>query len=107
MIRGSEEGATIFVEKVPFYEGAIPLAELGVESTLKPENIKVNHEATNEIKANARYQLCFDPQTSGGLMATIKASIAQKCLKKLHESGYTASTIIGHISDVSEDITIC
>ncbi len=107
MIRGSEEGATIFIEKVPFYDGAIPLAELGVESTLKPENIKVNHEATNEIKANARYQLCFDPQTSGGLMATIKASIAQKCIKKLHEAGYTDSTIIGHISEVSEDITIC
>ena len=107
MIRGSEKGATIFLEEMPFYDGAISLAELGIESTLKPENIKTSHKAAKEIKANARYQLCFDPQTSGGLLATLKASVAQKCLNKLHESGYTDSTIIGQISDISGDITIC
>ena len=107
MIQGSEEGATIFLEEVPFYDGAIPLAELGIESTLKPENIKINHIATDKIKASAKYQVCFDPQTAGGLLATLSASAADECLNNLIEAGYIKAAIIGRISSLSGELRIC
>lgn len=107
MIQGSEEGATIFLEKLPFYDGALPLAKLGIESTLKPENIKINHIATDKIKASTKYQVCFDPQTAGGLLATVSAQAADACLNNLIEAGYTKAAIIGQISSVSGELRIC
>ena len=107
MIQGSEEGATIFLKKLPLYDGVLALAELGIESTLKPENIKINHTATHKIKASTKYQVCFDPQTAGGLLATVSAPAADECLKKLIEAGYIKATVIGQISSVSGELRIC
>ena len=107
MIRGSGEGATIFIEKLPFYDGVLPLAKLGIESTLKPENIKINHIATDKIKASTKYQVCFDPQTAGGLLATVSAQAADACLNNLIEAGYIKAAIIGQISNLSGELRIC
>ncbi|MEL6815342.1 MAG: selenide, water dikinase SelD [Cyanobacteria bacterium J06598_3] len=45
------------------------------------------------------FQVLFDPQTSGGLLASIPANKTTECLSALHQLGYTASCCIGVVTD--------
>jgi selenide, water dikinase len=42
--------------------------------------------------------ICFDPQTSGGLLIAVGAERAAVLLARLHEVGVTAATVIGRVT---------
>jgi len=48
-----------------------------------------------------RFPLLFDPQTAGGLLATIPSQHAPACLQDLRQNGYPQATIIGEIAALS------
>ena len=50
-----------------------------------------------EFADHASYPLLFDPQTAGGLLASVPADRADSCLSKLRESGYTKAQEIGEV----------
>jgi selenide,water dikinase len=58
----------------------------------------------DELKAET-LDLLFDPQTSGGLMFSVKNSEASEVLKKLEDEGVVASAI-GKTTDKSETIEV-
>ena len=62
----------------------------GVFSSLQPANLRLKRGITNEAESlhHASYPLIFDPQTAGGLLASVPASKADACIKELVAMGY-------------------
>lgn len=99
MLQDSELQATLDLDSIPLLEGALTLSKQGLRSTLYPENIRYEAHFQNagDFQNHLRYPLLFDPQTSGGLLATIPKDRAEDCLTAFKESGNTTATQIGHI----------
>ncbi len=68
--------------------------------------------AIREVEAaakHARYPLIFDPQTAGGLLASVPGERAEQCLAELKCLGYAQAALVGTIrpeSDGLEPITL-
>ncbi len=89
---GQDRGARIKVSNLPVLPGSLACLESGVSSSLHAAN-----------RRSVRYQeapeIFYDPQTSGGLMVAVPASIADSCVASLRHAGYDAASIIGEVTD--------
>ncbi|NVK47755.1 MAG: selenide, water dikinase SelD [Rhodobacteraceae bacterium] len=94
--RASGVGAVIRLRDVPLLPGALSLAETGLRSTIFPANRA--YAAEYEGPETPETDLLFDPQTAGGLLASVSPMRAEKCLTALCEAGYEAA-IIGEITE--------
>jgi selenide,water dikinase len=105
MLNGADYGVNLYVDKIPFFDMAIPYAR---ESNYIPggtlANIKYNVAHVDMGKTEDWYQnLLFDPQTSGGLLISMPEGQADKYLEKL--SSYPLPvTIIGEVIDSENKI---
>lgn len=88
MCEASGVGATVRLDDVPLLDGALDLAEAGIRSSIYPDNrLDVRITAPD----TARAALMYDPQTCGGLLASLSRKDA---------AGLThPCTIIGEITD--------
>nr|WP_050524283.1 selenide, water dikinase SelD [Pseudorhodobacter wandonensis] len=95
MLEGAGLGATLNLDAVPLLHGAEDLAAMGIASTIAPANRAL---CLGRITApnSPRTALLYDPQTAGGLLATVPQSQAQITLDALIAAGEPAA-IIGHI----------
>jgi selenide,water dikinase len=103
MIKASEKEIAINVEinleAIAILDGAKETVAQGILSSLHPENFRVACQIHNlaEVQHHANFPLLFDPQTSGGLLASIPQNQAHDCLAALKDLGYPHSHIIGEI----------
>jgi selenide,water dikinase len=70
---------------------------------LQPQNVRLRR-AIQEVETVAQhplYPLLFDPQTSGGLLAAVPLSEAQRCVAALRAAGYDAADVIGFVTERS------
>ncbi|MCH8490931.1 MAG: selenide, water dikinase SelD [Oceanicaulis sp.] len=96
-------GAEIALDALPVLPGALELAGAGVRSSLFEDN-QAGAGPVDAPEGAAR-DLLFDPQTAGGLLATIPAAHANAVLAALHDAGEPAWRI-GVVSDEFEGIRV-
>lgn len=99
MTRPSGVDVELDLAALPVLEGAEQTVAAGVLSSLQPANVRLRRALRNqrEMVDHPRYALIFDPQTAGGLLASVPAARAQACLQRLRELGYRHAAAIGRV----------
>ena len=104
MLTQSGVGASIELDAVPIFDGALELSNAGVKSHLYDAN-RAAVQVT-EDRVHRRSRLLFDPQTAGGMLAAVPADRADAAIAELHDAGYISSAIIGTTNDVPVEIRL-
>jgi len=99
MARASGTGLALALDAIPLLDGAQALARAGVLSSLQPANLRLRRAIVNhdEAKAHPVYPLLFDPQTAGGLLASVPAERVPACLAALRALGYAQACMVGEV----------
>jgi selenide,water dikinase len=99
MTRPSQADVEIDLAALPVLEGAEETAAEGILSSLQPANVRLRRALRNQADflRHPRYALLFDPQTAGGLLASVPAASAEACLARLRELGYRHAAAIGRV----------
>ncbi len=106
MTRTSQVGACLDLSRLPVLDGAEETVAAGIFSTLQPQNVRLRR-AIRDLDAAAqapRYPLLFDPQTAGGLLASVPPDQAAACLAELQALGYERAAIIGTVEQRSDTL---
>jgi selenide,water dikinase len=106
MTRASEVDATLYLSEIPMLDGARECVAAGIFSSLQPQNVRLRR-AIRDVEVAAAlpdYPLLFDPQTAGGILASIPAGRADACITALRAAGYERSAIIGIVEPRSEHL---
>ncbi|WP_339780472.1 selenide, water dikinase SelD [uncultured Marinobacter sp.] len=99
MTRPSGVDAELDLSAIPILPGAEETAAAGILSSLQPANIRLRRGIRDQEKwvKHPRYALIFDPQTAGGLLASVSADKAEDCVRELKALGYPHTAIIGRV----------
>ncbi|MDZ7825284.1 MAG: selenide, water dikinase SelD [Gammaproteobacteria bacterium] len=106
MTRPSEVDAELELAALPILEGAEETVAGGILSSLQPANVRLRRGLRNqaEMVDHPRYPLIFDPQTAGGLLASVPADRVDACVERLRELGYAHTAIIGRILPQGDEL---
>ncbi len=106
MTRPSGVDAELNMSTLPLLDGAVDCVKAGIVSSLQPANVRLRRALRNadEFVGDPRYPLLFDPQTAGGLLASVPAAQAAACVQALKAAGYAHTAIIGRITAQGEAI---
>lgn len=106
MVKASRVAVELDLEAIPVLEGALETLQLGITSSLQPQNLRASNYISNlsEVSASHKYPLLFDPQTAGGLLAAISSEQADSCLAALKALGYSHSRIVGRVIPAVEEV---
>jgi len=98
MAAASKKKITLYADNIPFIEDVYNLASMGMFPAGAYNN-KTFFEPRTRIDPKidpVLADLMFDPQTSGGLIISLKKSTSHDCLSALHDNGIDAR-IIGDV----------
>ena len=99
MIKPSAVDVEIDLASLPLIDGALETVAMGILSSLQPANLRLRRAIANmeEASTSPLYPLVFDPQTSGGLLASLPAQSADACLQELVKLGYSKVAVVGRV----------
>lgn len=86
--------------------GAIDSLKGKIYSSLHQDN-KLNaqyFDSSEQLSGSDQFELLFDPQTSGGLLATVPEQSAHECLTALLGAGYQDAAMVGKIDPADDGI---
>ena len=111
MTRPSGVDAELSLSALPLLEGVVECVAAGIVSSLQSANVRLRRALRNQeaMVTHPRYPLIFDPQTAGGLLASVPVDQADACVAALRKLGYASTTAIGRIlahSDAVEPIML-
>ncbi len=98
MLVASGCAAELDLPAVALLEGAVETIGAGIVSSLHSDNERLGEHisAGDTPPSDPRFQLLFDPQTAGGLLAAVPSADAVACIEALRAAGYTGAAIIAH-----------
>jgi selenide,water dikinase len=105
MLRASGCAAAIRAPALPALPGALDLLSRGLRSSFHAQNA----EARRTLAVDAaridppRIELCFDPQTSGGLLFGVAPERSGEALAALREAGDVEAALIGEATPPRPD----
>ncbi|HJZ30178.1 MAG TPA: selenide, water dikinase SelD [Hyphomicrobiaceae bacterium] len=99
MTKASEVDATLCLLQVPLLDGLTQSMAAGIFSSLQPQNVRLRRAISNLDAAATHplYPILFDPQTAGGLLASVPGDRAQACVDALRQAGYASAAIVGRV----------
>ena len=99
MTKPSGVDAELSLSALPLLDGALETVAAGIVSSLQPANVRLRRALRNQADyaAHPRYPLIFDPQTAGGLLASLPVERVDSCVAALRALGYGHTAIIGRI----------
>ncbi len=105
MLDASAVAATIALSSVPYLPGAVALAAAGHGSSLLPAN-RAATDWRMDAPPGPSTMLLADPQTCGGLLATVPADRAALLLDALHKAGFPQAARVGTITEGAPFLTV-
>jgi selenide,water dikinase len=111
MAKASGVDASLLIAAVPLLDGARETLGKGIFSSLQPQNVRLRRAIRNldDAAKHPLYPMLFDPQTAGGLLASVPGGRAEACVAELRANGYPKAAVVGFIepsSSALEPITI-
>lgn len=106
MTRASNKNVEVNLDTLPILDGAHETIASGIFSSLQEQNIRLRQSIKNpdNQRDHKNFPLLFDPQTAGGLLATIPLENMAACLAELHTLNYPACIVIGRVISDSETV---
>ena len=106
MVKPSGVDVSLDLDRLPLLDGAVETIRMGIFSSLQPQNLRLRRAVRDAETAAAdeRYPLIFDPQTAGGLLASLAEESAQACLAELQRLGYAQAAIIGAVMPAGDQL---
>lgn len=99
MTKPSGVDAELFLSALPVLPGAEECVAAGISSSLAPANVRLRRALRNQeaFVSHPRYPLLFDPQTAGGLLASVPQAQVDACVAELKAAGYAHTALIGRV----------
>ena len=99
MVKAGDLDATLSLARVPLLEGLRETVAAGIFSSLQPQNVRLRRAIRNLEAAASHplYPVLFDPQTAGGLLASLPLEGAHACVGALQAAGYASAAIVGFV----------
>lgn len=101
MTTASGVDVTLDLRAIPALDGALEVMRGGVFSSLQAQNVRLRRAISNleEVAAHPAHALLFDPQTAGGLLASVPGDNVVACVNALRARGYGRAAAIGEVRD--------
>jgi selenide,water dikinase len=99
MTKPSGVDAELTLSALPVLAGAEACVAAGISSSLAPANVRLRRALRNQeaFVSHPRYPLLFDPQTAGGLLASVPQASVEACVAELKAAGYVHTAVIGRV----------
>ncbi len=106
MLRASQTGVEVYVNNVPVFTGALELMQADIASSLQTNNEMALKDFSLQgcDAGEPRVRVLVDPQTSGGLLASVPSESGPACLRALREKGYVQAALIGRVVSGNWDV---
>jgi selenide,water dikinase len=106
MTKPSSVDVELWLGALPLLDGALDTVRLGILSSLQPQNVRLRRAIRDvgSFAGDARLPLIFDPQTAGGLLASVPGERAGACVTELRRLGYGEATMIGAVKQLSDQL---
>jgi selenide,water dikinase len=103
MMTANNVEVELSIGDLPVLDGALETLERKIFSSLHNDNSLVQKSIYNDeaFRGDPIFELLFDPQTAGGLIASVPEAVAEDCLQALKAAGCSHARVVGRVSNTA------